>query len=114
MRELLGAGPLDHPRRCPQLTNNPPGPPPTHPPPPRPARQVRTLETLIRLSCAHAKVRLSPYVEKGDVEEVAALMDLIMKSDPSAQQARAAGGGRCGGGKLGEEGGLGAGRFGEE
>ena len=47
---------------------------------------VRTLETLIRLSCAHAKLRLSAFVEREDVAEVTQLMDLIMKSDPSAQE----------------------------
>lgn len=51
---------------------------------------VRTLETIIRLSCAHAKVRLSPYVEMSDVEEVTALIDMILKSDPSAQEIRRA------------------------
>ena len=51
---------------------------------------VRTLETLIRLSCAHAKVRLSPFVEISDVEEVTALIDMILKSDPSAQEVRRA------------------------
>lgn len=48
---------------------------------------VRTLETIIRLSSAHAKVRLSPYVELKDVEEVQGIMDMILKSDPSAQEA---------------------------
>jgi len=48
---------------------------------------VRTLETVIRLSCAHAKVRLSPVVELTDVEEVMAIVDLILKSDPSAAEA---------------------------
>lgn len=52
---------------------------------------VRTLETVIRLSCAHAKIRLSPFVEIRDVEEVKALMDLILKSDPSTQEVRKAG-----------------------
>lgn len=51
---------------------------------------VRSLETIIRLSCAHAKVRLSAYVERQDVEEVQALIDMIMKSDPSAQETRKA------------------------
>lgn len=51
---------------------------------------VRTLETLIRLACAHAKVRLSAFVETSDVQEVMTLMDLIMKSDPSANEVRKA------------------------
>ena len=51
---------------------------------------VRTLETVIRLACAHSKIRLSPFVEVSDVKEVIALMDLIMKSDPSAQEVRKA------------------------
>jgi DNA replication licensing factor MCM3 len=51
---------------------------------------VRSLETIIRLSCAHAKVRLSAYVEAVDVEEVQVLVDTIMKSDPSAQETRKA------------------------
>lgn len=58
--------------------------------------QVRTLETLIRLSCAHAKVRLSAFVEKQDVEEVQALMDSILKSDPSAQEPQKRDGSRRG------------------
>jgi DNA replication licensing factor MCM3 len=49
---------------------------------------VRTLETVIRLSCAHAKIRLSPFVEIRDVDEVKGLMDLILKSDPSTQEVR--------------------------
>jgi DNA replication licensing factor MCM3 len=52
---------------------------------------VRTLETIIRLSCAHAKVRLSAVVERSDVEEVQALVDVILKSDPSAQETRKTG-----------------------
>lgn len=47
---------------------------------------VRTLETIIRLACAHAKVRLSPFVEMADVEEVISIVDLILKSDPSANE----------------------------
>ncbi len=57
---------------------------------------VRTLETLIRLASAHAKVRLSAYVEPADVGEATALMDLIMKSDPSAAEARRREGGAGG------------------
>lgn len=48
---------------------------------------VRTLETIIRLACAHAKVRLSPQVEISDVDEVISIVDLILKSDPSATEA---------------------------
>ena len=48
---------------------------------------VRTLETIIRLTCAHAKVRLSPIVELKDVEEVQAIMDMILKSDPNSEDA---------------------------
>jgi DNA replication licensing factor MCM3 len=59
---------------------------------------VRTLETLIRLASAHAKVRLSAYVEPADVGEATALMDLIMKSDPSAAEARRRAGGGAGAG----------------
>ncbi|KFM25074.1 DNA replication licensing factor MCM3-like protein 3 [Auxenochlorella protothecoides] len=60
---------------------------------------VRTLETLIRLSCAHAKVRLSAYVEPRDVTEVIAIMDLILKSDPSAQEAHKTARTKAGGAK---------------
>ena len=48
---------------------------------------VRTLETIIRLASAHAKVRLSPLVEISDVDEVISIVDLILKSDPSANEA---------------------------
>ena len=52
---------------------------------------VRTLETIIRLACAHAKIRLSPFVEAEDVQEVQSLVDLILKSDPSAENVRKGG-----------------------
>ncbi|PSC70868.1 DNA replication licensing factor MCM3 [Micractinium conductrix] len=60
---------------------------------------VRTLETLIRLSCAHAKVRLSAAVERSDVEEVQTLVDFILKSDPSAEYTRRPSSKREGGAK---------------
>ncbi|KAL4433110.1 hypothetical protein ABPG77_006537 [Micractinium sp. CCAP 211/92] len=62
---------------------------------------VRTLETIIRLSCAHAKVRLSAVVEKSDVEEVQTLVDFILKSDPSAHETRRPSRRRGGGAKRG-------------
>ena len=36
----------------------------------------------------HLQVRLSAVVEQSDVEEVQGLVDLILKSDPSAQEVR--------------------------
>ena len=43
--------------------------------------QVRTLETVIRLSSAAAKARLSGKVEIVDVETATRLIDHVLKSD---------------------------------
>ena len=44
----------------------------------------RTLETIIRLSCAHAKLRLSALVESQDVEEAYAVMRFALLNETSA------------------------------
>lgn len=67
---------------------------------------VRTLETVIRLSCAHAKIRLSAWVEKEDVEAVMHVLDMVLKSDPSATSHAGPKGSKKGG--LNEGGGGGA------
>ena len=51
------------------------------------AAQVRTLETVIRLSSAAAKARLSGQVETVDVDVATGLMDYVLKSDKTADGA---------------------------
>ena len=46
----------------------------------------RTLETIIRLSCAHAKLRLSALVELQDVEEAYAVMRFALLNETSADK----------------------------
>jgi hypothetical protein len=48
---------------------------------------VRTLETVIRLSSAAAKARLSGQVETADVDVATGLMDYVLKSDKAADGA---------------------------
>ena len=49
--------------------------------------QVRTLETVIRLSSAAAKARLSGQVEVIDVDVATGLMDYVLKTDKTADSA---------------------------
>lgn len=72
---------------------------------PRPAGSVRGQTTsrsnfpLLTPPFASQQVRLSAYVEPRDVTEVIAIMDLILKSDPSAQEAHKTARTKAGGAK---------------
>jgi len=48
---------------------------------------VRTLETIIRLSSAAAKARLSGEVEEVDVDVATGLMDYVLKADKTGDGA---------------------------
>ncbi len=48
---------------------------------------MRTLETIIRLSSAAAKARLSGEVEEADVDVATGLMDYVLKADKTADGA---------------------------
>ena len=48
---------------------------------------MRTLETVIRLSSAAAKARLSGHVEIEDVETATRLIDHVLKSDKTIKSA---------------------------
>ena len=50
----------------------------------------RTLETIIRLSCAHAKLRLSALVELQDVEEAYAVMRFALLNETETESQRKA------------------------
>lgn len=52
------------------------------------ARPPTHAQLPLRTTCCSPQVRLSAVVERSDVEEVQALVDVILKSDPSAQENR--------------------------